>query len=115
MAFSGTAVVKQISDNKVRITGVGISVGEGGTVGLFGSGADVELPVSFQPLPYTVNGLSVQLADSVDVVTNVASSSQGSGQGPAVTKTGTTVADFRISFSDPGSAAPGLEIIVSFH
>lgn len=113
MAFSGTPIIKQIADNKVRITGVQVLIGQGpGEVGLHGSGAEVELPAAFQPHQYTLHG-AVPLQDRVNAYANMVSANNA--QGPLILKTGTTVGDFRIQFFDIATSAPGLEIIISFH
>ena len=52
MAFTGTATVVQVAQNVARITGIALGSGATGTIGLAGSGADVELPAGIQWSPY---------------------------------------------------------------
>jgi hypothetical protein len=119
MAFTGTAVVKQIKDNMVRITGLSLASNASGTIGLAGhtgSAPGVTLPASFNPQPYGYGGATVQLADSVkcDVVCAVASASTVAPQG--VTKTGTTAADFLITIQNTQASISGaLEFYITFH
>jgi len=117
MAFTGSATIKQISDRIVRITGLSLAGSATGTIGLAGATGtppDVRLPVAFQPSVYTYGnpGSEVTLADSVHIETQ----NTGSG-GIDNSKTGSTVADFRISLHNTsGSAtANSLEMYVSFH
>lgn len=118
MAFTGTAVIEQVSDSIVRITGLSLTTTGVGTIGLFGatgSTPGVTLPESFKPEPYTYKGTPVSMAGFISVevipVAVVASTSP-----VVVTKTGTTVADFRAALAtSSGSTSAGLEIWVRFH
>ncbi len=68
MAFTGAAVVKQVTDGLVRISGLSLAEGDDGTIGLFGdSTADVQLPEGFLPTEYSRSDGSgpVTLFDSV--------------------------------------------------
>ncbi len=107
MAFTGTAVVTQITDRKVRITGLSLAGDATGTIGLNGdSGAGVQLPDSFNPKPTTYNGNPVSLADAIEVtqqpVTDVTTPVPIS-----VTKGGTP---FRITMHNDTAATAGPEI-----
>jgi hypothetical protein len=119
MAFTGTPVVKQISDRIVRITGLSLAGSASGTIGLNGATGtppDVRLPVGFLPAPYAYDGGGlVTLADSVKLEytpTNLVASFVAVD----TTKSGTTTADFRITLhNSSGSASPDVEMYVSFH
>ena len=63
MAFTGVAVVTKIAEELARITGVSLAAGASGTIGLFGSGADVELPEGCHWGPYD----GIDLAEAVQV------------------------------------------------
>src|SRR5262249_35593244 len=102
MAFTGTAVPKQISDSIVRVTGLSLGGGPvSGTIGLHeqtGVAPDVILPIGFQPRTYlyaNVPGL-VSLQDSIKVDVIPAGPVVNSLQVDVV-KSGTTPADFRIT------------------
>jgi hypothetical protein len=126
MAFIGTAVVTQIKDNMVRVTGVSLAPGgEGGgnigTVGLHGAtgtAPDVRLPGSFKPVPYgypTSPVTEVTLQDSIRCdYTFVDNLDQV--QALAVAKTGTTEQDFRVTLTNTGgSTTSGIEFYITFH
>lgn len=120
MAFTGTAVVRQISDRIVRITGVTLSGGGAqGTIGLHnatGSAPDVRLPESFLTEHYTYNGASVPFQDCIVVECNNVLSTAGDIGIVTFTKSGTTTQDFRITFRNSfASVSAGLEIYVKFH
>lgn len=126
MAFIGTAVVTQIKDNMVRITGLSLApagegpVGEGtfGLHGATGTAPDVRLPASFKPVTYgypTSPVTEVTLQDSVrcDITFQ---DNTGNPQPLTVAKDGTTEQDFRITiFNTGGSNSPGLEFYITFH
>lgn len=119
MAFTGTAVVQQITDRMVRITGLSLGIAATGTIGLAGatgSAPDVHLPAAFKPVPYTYKGATVvSLQESIKVdYAFVASDSEVTC--PAIAKTGTDNADFRISVTNThSSASPGIEFYIQFH
>jgi hypothetical protein len=114
MAFTGSAVVQQISDQQVRITGIQLLAAASGTIGLFGdSGADVQLPDGFNPEDYSAFGQLVGLSASLVVQYNF--EAPGPGQDPlGITKGGSP---FRITVVNPNAQLPtaGLEFYVSFH
>jgi hypothetical protein len=98
MTFAGVAVVKQVADGLVRITGLTLP-GDGttGTIGLHeNAGApDVRLPEGFKPRAYSRpdEALDVGLQDAVEVWF----SSAAAGAAPSaisVAKTGTNPEDF---------------------
>ena len=50
MAFTGTAVVKKVSDKKIRITGLSLAAGASGDIGLVqNENADVPLTAPMGP------------------------------------------------------------------
>ena len=66
MAFTGAATVVKISDGLSRITGLSLGSGATGTIGLAGSGADVELENLWAPYAGDANGDgAVDLAEAV--------------------------------------------------
>ncbi len=119
MAFTGTAVVQQISDNLVRITGLSLAAGASGTIGLFGNSGTpgVRLPNSFNPAPYVAENAQVPLAASLDVSVAPAAVGVATAIPYAVVKAGTGEADFVATVTNThGSlASPNLEIYVRFH
>lgn len=116
MAFTGVAVVEQIADNIVRITGVSLEALQTGTIGLNGYGAssgaaDIELPAGFVPANYA----DVSLQDQVKV-TFVPITQVQTAIPIRVLKTGTKPLDFLVSMvNDHASlASPQYEIYVEF-
>jgi hypothetical protein len=127
MPFIGVAVVKQISDNLVRITGLSVDAGAAGTIGLFEAvpAPDVRLPAGFQPRPYDrPDGAPVvSLQDSVQITWNPVGQ-QATVPPLEIDKTGTTPVDFLISIDmagvipDPPLPPPNsgaIEIYIRFH
>lgn|SRR5512142_35811 len=128
MAFTGTPVVKQVSDGIVRITGgeggLSLAAGASGVIVLHGAvtpppGAII-LPVSFQPHTYefsNIPGGLVTLQDSIDVSNQPAAPGTATAIPVATVKTGTTPADFAITLTNThgATATPNLEIYVKFH
>ena len=115
MAFTGVAVVQQISDQKVRITGLSLAGAAVGTIGLFGDvGADVQLPDAFNPEPYQAFGALVGLDDSLEVSFWRAAAAGGGASTIFVTKGGVP---FRITMTnaDAQNATSEVEIYVAFH
>ncbi len=117
MAFGGSAVIKQVADGIVRITG--LSLGGSDTIGLAGhtgAAVGVALPESFNPQPYGYQGGQVGLQDSISVEIVPAAVDVLSFLPICVVKTGTTHADFRATLTNVhASESPGLEIYVRFH
>lgn len=120
MAFTGTPTIKQISDSEVRITGLSLIAGATGTIGLAGatgSAPDVEIPESFKTEHYTYGGQPVTFQDAIEAIAIPAATGVATAIPVSIVKTGTTVGDFRISFTNTqGSlATPDLEIYVRYH
>lgn len=119
MAFTGTATVEQISDAIVRVTGLSLSGGASGTIGLAGhtgSAPGVSLPAAFQPEPYKYGSVAVSLQACIDVSAKPADTSSADFQEVAVVKTGTNQGDWRATLTNTfASATPGLEIYIRFH
>lgn len=119
MAFTGTAVIKEVSDGLVRITGVSLAAGAAGTIALFESIAapGVRLPEEFKPRPYQYPDFTmVTLQDSVQIWLDF--ETPGSVAVPiSVVKTGTDETDFLATLtSHSGSVSSGgLEIYVRYH
>lgn len=111
MAFTGAAVFQKVADNLVRITGLSLAAAQAGTIGLFGDGAEVELPDNFNIAPYS----DVDLAEAVEV-SMVAVDSVVNGLLVRVVKTlPAGVLLITLTNDDAGNASPGLEIYVRFH
>ncbi len=121
MAFTGVAVVKQVADNLVRITGLSLVDGASGTIGLFEKAApapDVRLPESFKPRAYASPvGADVSLADSIEV--SVYPTAMGNTAIPInITKAGTQPTDFLVTLDAAAAAETNtgaLEIYVRHH
>jgi hypothetical protein len=118
MAFTGTPVIKKVSDKMFRITGVSLAGDASGTIGFSDktSAAEVSM-VAPDWKPYkTAGGNSVTLQDAIKVsvnpVTDVTTPVPIS-----VVKTGTTHADFVITLHNDtaATAGPEMEIYVQFH
>jgi hypothetical protein len=118
MAFTGTAVITQTSDRIVRITGLSLATTVSGTIALTGhTGAtpDVTLPASFKTEHYAYLGVNVPFVDAIEVVVQSATTLANAAN-ITVAKTGTTLADFRITLTNGfASTSQGLEIYVKYH
>jgi len=118
MPFIGTAVIKQLSDRKLRITGLELGENGSGTIGLHGATGtppDVTLPASFKTEHYTVGSVNVPFQDCINVTLIPSGGGVGGGVIPSVVKTGTTLGDFRMTFTDLADVGPGFEILIEFH
>ena len=120
MAFGGVAVVTQISDRAVRITGVNLAPSAQGTIALSGGpAADITLPGAFRALVGSYNGAALTLRDSVGVNINPdANGLTETNLQPSVIKTGggASVADFLITVINTNTTetTQTLEIDVTF-
>jgi hypothetical protein len=123
MAFTGTPVVKQISDRMVRITEVSLASAAAGTIVLTGAvsppSGSVTLPSAFQPTPYAYGTETalVTLQDAIEATNQAAAIGVATAIPVSTVKTGTTPADFVITLTNThGSlATPALEIYVRWH
>ena len=120
MAFTGTPVVRQITDREVRITGLSLAAGAAGTIGLDQNTGSpgVRLGVQFSPAPYTgPDGNIVHLQDSIDVTAQPDALGTAVAIPIAIVKTGTKNTDFlaTITNTHASTATPELEIYVHFH
>ena len=122
MAFTGNATVVKVSDGLSRITGITLGSGSTGTIGLAGSGADVELENLWAPYAGDANGDgAVDLAEAVQCWWNFVTAIASTDPSFRIHQTkvnGDDPATFLISLiSSDGSEAQSaeLEIYVRFH
>jgi hypothetical protein len=117
MAFTGTAVVKQIADGIVRITGLSLAAGAAGTISLSGGNGAVKCPAGFQPGEYVYGGATIGLDDSIDVTALPAAVGVATAIPVSVVKTaqGPTAWLATITNTHGTTATPNLEIYVKFH
>lgn len=120
MAFSGTPVVKKISDKMWRISGADLTLAgdASGTIGFSDKTVAAECSIvapDWQPYK-TAGGNAVSLIDAVKVSVNIASDVT-TPVPISVVKTGTTHANFVITLhNDTAATVSGvLEIYVQFH
>ncbi len=114
MAFTGTPVVVQVSDEVCRITGVSLVAAAAGTISLHGGAGEIVLPTGFQPKP---DG-NVTLVDALDV-SNKIDAAAAAFYPVWVGKTGSTPTTFLATLTN-GASIEGhdtseLEIYVKFH
>lgn len=113
MAFTGAAVVEQITDRCCRITGVSLALGASGVIGLHGSGLEVALPDAFNPQPYKYGANSVSLSDMIRVEVNRVSAPPATAVPLRIVKTEPAGVFTLTLTNDDGAAASGsLEIYV---
>ncbi len=69
MAFTGSAVVTQISEKECVIRGLSLAGAAAGTISLFDGtvAGGVVLPEAFNPKQYTFNSVDVSLVDAIEV------------------------------------------------
>jgi len=118
MAFTGTATVKLVADNMVRITGLSLAAGAQGTISFAAGSGQVKLPANVEYMAYKVSdGTTVQASDSVDVGSKLADSTFGAVAPIAITKVGVGATDFLATLTNQSlaSATGQLEIYVKFH
>jgi hypothetical protein len=118
MAFTGTATVKQVSDRCFRITGLTLATqGASGTIGLEGNTGDVDLNAGGVWGAYnqsSAQGGAVSLIDAVDCRINLVGAAVVA-PAVAITKTGTTPADFLVTLTNQGAASTtAMEIYITF-
>jgi hypothetical protein len=117
MAFTGTAVVKLISERKCRITGLSLASGASGTISLHGGTGDVKLPSQFAAEAYAIPGnADVTLQDAIQY-SAVPDTAVATAIPVEAVKTGTTPADFLLTLTNNhGSlASPQQDMYVEFH
>ncbi len=120
MAFSGAATVVKVSDGLSRITGVSLGSGATGTIGLAGSGADVELSNLWAPYAGDLDGDdAVDLAEACQLsFVFVEDPASDSDQVSVTKQNGGDPATFTISMKNDGpgeSSTAEMEIYVRFH
>ncbi len=109
MAFTGTAVIKKISENKFSITGLSLAGAAVGTISLLEGTGEVKL-VAEEWRPYKTTGRQGEMIDlsegvSVQVVSADAAAVAAVGaQNPSIVKTGTTRAAFLITMTNKNTA-----------
>lgn len=115
MAWTGTPTVKSLGSGIVRIAGVSIGASATATIGLHGSGKDIELPTSFPSLS-DVPGIT--LADLIEIrYQHIDAGGTGNeSRHIHMEKMGTVAADFFIEVSnDQNQATSPLDIYIQFH
>jgi hypothetical protein len=112
MAWTGSATVKKVSDNLTRVTGLSLAASASGTIGLSGGTGDVDIvdQLDWQPLD------GVTLQDAIWVTLTYGADVAGYDEEPSIVKSGTTQADFLITFTnnDGDVATPALDIYIHF-
>jgi len=69
MPFIGVPLITAVTDRTCLITGVQVPPANGsGTIGFFGSGADIELPATFLASSYVYQGGTVDLSMCLEVL-----------------------------------------------
>lgn len=119
MAFTGVATIHQVSDRKIRITGLSLAGDASGVIGFPGETvpAEVELPPLPSWLPYkNAQDVLVTLADAVECRTNP-TTDVTAGVPISIVKSGTDQSDFKLTLhNDTAATASGvLEIYIEFH
>lgn len=120
MAFGGSPTIVQVNDRLVRITGLTLaSSNTSGTIGLTGATGttpDVTLPANFHAAAFNYNAAAVSMQDAVGVNINMVSAAAQTNLMPSVSKTGTTVADFRVTITNTSASltTQTMEIEISF-
>ncbi len=117
--FVGTPIIEQISDSICRITGISLTHGTTGTIGLAARSepAEITLPAGFKPIPDSRDGELVDLVASIDVSVKPTNTGGIAIAVPVnVVKTGGTPETWTASITNPhaGSATNSLEIYVKF-
>jgi hypothetical protein len=119
MAFTGTPTFTQISDRQVLVQGLSLGAGAAGVFGLFGSGAEIELPEAFKPTIYSYNGSVVFLSRSIEVTAQPGAVGVATAIPVSVVNTGgsTTPTNWRSTLTNTHAtlATPNLDIMVKYH
>lgn len=117
MAFTGSAVICQVTDSLVRITGLSLAKTAVGTISCGASGGDVNMPTTFKPEVYPYANALLVPSDVIDCQIVPAGSHVGTNL-PYLVKAGATFATpFLITITNPDAtnATPALEIWLKFH
>lgn len=121
MAFTGIAVVQQVSDRKFRITGLSLAAAAAGTIGFTDKTAPAEVSLSAPTWqPYGMpDGSSVSLIEAIEVSMTLLGA-VATAVPVQVVKTGVDHAGFVITLTNNtpaqgGAASPELEIWVEYH
>lgn len=119
MAFTGVAVITQIADAIVHVTGVSLGAGATGTIGLHSTtiAQNVTLPAAFKPRQYTFNNVDVSLVTAIDVTVKPTTTGAIVIAVPVhIAKAGATPLLWAASLVNPtAGATQTLEIYVKFH
>ena len=124
MAFTGSAVIKQVSDGKFRVTGLSLAGGASGTISFEEGAGDVKIEPPGGWGPYKSSGEqggAVSLQDAVEcrvIPADAAATAAVGSQRPAVVKTGTKASDFLITLTNRNTgevSSGGLEFYIEFH
>lgn len=120
MAFTGTAVIVQISDRECRITGLSLAAGAAGVIGLAAKtvAPEVTLPDGFIPGEYKgPAGDTITLIQSIDVSTKPAAVGTAVAIPVSVVKTGADPENWIATLTNThaSTATPDLEIYVKYH
>lgn len=119
MAFTGTAVIKLVSESKTRITGLSLLTGASGTISLHEGTGSVKCPEAFKPRPYDDGFGDVSLQDSVEVSVWPVDGAGEVGMPFKIVKSGTTPADFLVTITDTSTeeeiGTGEFEIYLKFH
>lgn len=116
MAFTGVAVITQLSDTLFAITGLSLAAGAAGTIGLVGGAGEVDLPAPEWGPYVNGQGVACPLNLAVRVGIEYADAAATTTEPVSVTKAGAGVADFLATLTNRDAAASGaLTIYVEFH
>jgi len=119
MAFTGTATIQKVSDNKFRITGLSLGIAATGTIGLTQhptAEVQLEAPGWDRYVTSGLQGGQIELDASVECRICYADAAATTTEPIAVVKTGDGPEDFLMTLTNRDAAASGaLEIFVEFH
>lgn len=116
MAFTGVAVITQLSDTLFCITGLSLGIAAAGTIGLVGGAGEVDLPAPEWGPYVNGSGVACPLNLAVRVSIEYADAASTTTEPITVVKAGASVADFLATLTNRDAAASGaLVIYVEFH
>ncbi len=112
MAWTGSAVVKKVSDRVVRVTGISLAADATGTIAIGNATGDIDISGLPEWEAYGDVTLIQAVTVKINIVTDVTA-----GVPISVVKTGTTQTDFLITFHNDTAAddSAELEIYIEFH